>query len=106
MMLLTKENRRNLPPLYSQDGKGSDAIVYVKLFDPCGRLTLYVTEFDGEDTLYGYMVSPLGEDCNEFGYSSLSELASVRNWLGLGIERDQNFTPKPLNQLAAVKVGV
>ena len=34
MKLLTKELRRKLPPLYSQDGKGGKAIAYLKLFTP------------------------------------------------------------------------
>ena len=82
--------RKSIPELYAQDGKGMDAIVHLKLFGP-GRFTLYVTEFDGEDTLFGYVVSPLGADCDELGYSSLSELASV--WTGYpSIERDCYWT--------------
>ncbi len=27
---------RDTPPLYSQDGRGDEAIVYVKIFDPSG----------------------------------------------------------------------
>jgi len=34
MKLLTKANRKALPPLYSQDGKGGKAIVHVKYFTP------------------------------------------------------------------------
>ena len=30
MKLLTKELQKKLPPLYSQDGKGDDAIAYAK----------------------------------------------------------------------------
>ena len=32
MKLLTKELQKKLPPLYSQDGKGDDAIAYAKFF--------------------------------------------------------------------------
>lgn len=95
MMLLTKENRKQLPPLYSQDGKGFEATAFVKFFHPCSRYTLFVTEFDGEDTFFGYVVSPLGADCDELGYSSLTEITGVKV-MGLGIERDLHFTPKPL----------
>jgi hypothetical protein len=97
VMLLTQENRRALPALYSQDGKGMDAIAHVKIFDPCGRFTFYVTEFDGEDTLFGWTVSPLGADCDELGYASLSELEAVKGRLGIGLERDRYFTPGPLS---------
>lgn len=92
-MLLTKENRKALPALYSQDGLGLDSVAHVKIFDPCGRFTFFVTEFDGEDILFGYTVSPLGADCDEFGYGSLSELQAVKGRFGIGLERDRYFTP-------------
>lgn len=89
MKLMTKAIIERLPKLGATDGKPSSEVkVPLKLFDPCGRLTYFVTEWDGEDTLFGYMVSPLGADCDEFGYSSLTELTEVRNRFGLGIERD------------------
>ena len=33
---------RRTPPLYAQDGKGDNAIIYVKMFDPCGSATWYL----------------------------------------------------------------
>ena len=80
--------------------------ILVKYFDPCGRYTLYVTEAEkcGDDwRLYGYCVSPLGPDCDEYGYIMLSELQSVRNRFGLGIERDLHFSgtlPQVLKEVA------
>lgn len=42
----------------------------------------------GKDLLFfGFCVSPLGSDCDEWGYTSLTELLSVRV-RGLAIERD------------------
>jgi hypothetical protein len=94
MKLLTKEILRQLPKIGANENKtANETKVSLKLFDPCGRLTYYVTEFDGDDMLYGYMVSPLGSDCDEFGYASLLELSGVRNRLGLGIERDLHWNP-------------
>jgi hypothetical protein len=61
--LMSNEAAKSLPALGAQDGKGDEAIAYVKLFCPFGRLTLYVTEFDGNDTLFGYMVSAPVADC-------------------------------------------
>ena len=80
-------------PIGSQDGRGDDALVVVKYFFPAGRYTLYVTEaeFDDDDIrLFGYCISPLGEDCDEWGYASLAELRSIRV-RGLTIERDLHF---------------
>jgi len=80
-------------PIGSQETRGDDALVVVKYFFPAGRYTLYVTEaeFDGDDVrLFGYCLSPLGEDCDEWGYASLAELRSIRV-RGLTIERDLHF---------------
>ena len=94
MKLITKAIARRLPALYAQDGKGEEAIAYLKLFDPCGRYTLYVTEYDpAEGRLFGFCISALGPDCDEWGYSLLAELAAVKGRWGLGIERDMHFDP-------------
>jgi hypothetical protein len=97
MNLLTKE----IETKFSKSAAGADLIarrngeILVKYFDPCGRYTFYVLEAehgdDGDWMLYGYCVSPLGPDCDEYGYASLREIQGVRNRLGLGIERDRNF---------------
>lgn len=93
VMLLTQENRRALPALYSQDGKGEEAIAHVKLFHPLSRYTYYVTEFDPDnEIMFGWCVSPRGADCDEFGYAALSELTDTLP-RGLPFERDRSFTP-------------
>jgi hypothetical protein len=96
MMLLTQENKKQLPPLYAQDGKGMEAIVYVKFFDPTGSWTWYVTEFDGEDTFFGFVCGFF----NEFGYFSLNELKHCKDGQkglkALPIERDLHWKPTPL----------
>lgn len=77
-------------PIGSQSRRGMDAVVVVKFFFPAGRYTLFVTEaeFDDEDTLlYGYCISALGADCDEWGYASLNELQSLRV-RSLTMERD------------------
>jgi hypothetical protein len=96
MMLLTKELRRRLPPLYAQDGKGGQAVAYVKFFTPDSGWTWYVEEYDGEDTFFGLAC---GFE-KELGYFSLSELESVRGPMGLPIERDLYWEPKTLAEIA------
>ena len=92
MMLLTKEIRKKLPPLYSQEDKGENAIAQVKFFTPDNNWTWYATEFDGKDLFFGKVI---GFE-TELGYFSLSELQSTKGPLGLHIERDKFFDPKPL----------
>ena len=95
MKLITEEIRRNLPKLYEQDGKGLDAIAFVKFFTPDSNWTWYATEFDGTDLFFG-LVDGFEK---EFGYFSLSELQSVKGPLGLKIERDLYFKPTTLEEL-------
>ena len=98
--LMPVEVQKELPPIRSQDGKGMDAIVHLKLFCPYGRATYYITEgerlADGDWQLFGYCVSPLGEDCDELSYMSLMEMAETEISLGgvklPAIERDCYFS--------------
>lgn len=95
MELLPKELAGKIPNLYEQEYRGGEAIVYVKFFDPCSNWTWYITEFDGVDTFFGLVVGHF----TELGYFSLKELQGVRNYLGLGIERDLHFLPISLKEL-------
>ena len=94
-MLLTKEVLAKLPKLYTQEEKGLNAVAVVKFFTPDSNWTWYATEFDGEDLFFG-LVDGFEK---ELGYFRLSELQSVKGALGLPIERDMFFKPKPLNEL-------
>lgn len=95
MKLLTKAIEAKFRQPLAPGVPIQDRPVLVKYFDPCGRYTLYVVEANpaGDDwELFGYCVSPLGADCDEWGYAALSELQSVRGRFGLGIERDLHFS--------------
>lgn len=94
MMLMTKELEKTFEkyPIGSQDGKGMDAEVVVKFFNPCGVGTWLITEGEkqenGDWLFFGY--------CHlfewEWGYVTLSELESVRLPFGLSIERELYVT--------------
>ena len=94
MELLPEEIRQQLPPLYSQEHV-DDPVVLVKFFTPDSNWTWYAYEFDGEDLFFGLVY---GFE-TELGYFSLSELSEARGPLGLPIERDIHFTPKPLSEV-------
>jgi hypothetical protein len=93
MKLLTKANEKALPPLYSQDGKGEEAIAVVKFFTPWSNWTWFATEYDPEERLFFGLVVGLE---TELGYFSLDELQSVKGPAGLGIERDRYWNPRTL----------
>ncbi len=96
MKLLTKAIRKQLPALYSQDGKGGEAVAYVKYFTPSAQWTWYGCEYDGQDTFFGLVE---GHE-KELGYFILSELESVRGPMGLPVERDLHFKPTKLSEIA------
>ena len=93
-MLMTKELEKTLSmyPIGSQDGKGMEAKVIVKYFNPCGAGTLLITEGEkqenGDWLLFGYF--HIFEW--EWGYVMLSELENVKLPFGLSIERELYVT--------------
>ena len=93
MKLLTQEIRKKLPLIGSQD-TNPDPTAIVKFFCPWNHWSWFAYEFDQEDIFFGYVKG----DFDEYGTFSLSELESVRGPMGLGIERDLYFTPKPISQ--------
>ena len=97
MELLTKEIRARLPALWSQ-AEAADPIAHVKFFAPDGGFTWYATEGspEGDDFVFFGYVQGI-ED--EWGTFTLNELRSARGALGLPVERDLYFTPRPVSQV-------
>jgi hypothetical protein len=119
MELLTKELKRRVPPLYSEENV-DDPLVVAKFFTPDAQWTWYVieastrepegcgfgencdhrplTEYDPEhdDVLFFWYI--VGE-FPELGYFTLSELTKVRGALGLPVERDTGFQPCRLSEV-------
>ena len=93
MQLLTKEIRDRLPKLGDMANQ-QDPIVQVKFFTPWSHWTWLAYEFDGKDIFFGFVKG----DFDEYGTFSLSELESVKGPMGLKIERDIHFSPKPVSE--------
>jgi hypothetical protein len=95
MFPLTIERR--LPKRYAQEGV-EDPIVHEKLFTPDSSWTWLVLELDREEQMifcFAHNASdPWGA---ELGYTWLGELERIRGPLGLRIERDLHWTPRPLS---------
>lgn len=86
--MLTKAIERDFAKIGSQEGS-EDPIAVAKWFDACSRWTWYATEYDPETGIcFGYVISGLGSDCDEWGYFSVVEIGTIRNSMGLPIERD------------------
>lgn len=94
MKLMTKELEKKMPKVGSQEGV-KDPVVYVKFFHPFSSWYWFATEYDPEERLFFGLVC--GYE-NELGYFSLDELEEIE-LMGLGIERDLYFKPKPISQV-------
>lgn len=96
MKLLTKEIESKLPPLYAQDGKGDEAVVFVKFFTPDSNWTWWATEYSPERREFFGLVQGME---TELGYFSLDELEKVKGPMGLQIERDLHWGPKTIGEI-------
>ena len=97
--LMTAEIRAALPALYTQDGKGDEATAHVKFFSPYSGYTFYVTEFDGDDTLFGWGGFT---GTQEWGYASINELASTTVFGQVpAIERDCHWASRTIRECKA-----
>ncbi len=97
MKLITKEFEESFTEyqLYSQEHE-KDPLVIAKLFDPCGSATWYLTEYDPVQKIaFGYIT---GLQQDEWGYTSLTELESIKRPYGLTIEKDLYFQQKRLSE--------
>jgi exonuclease III len=105
MKLLTKEIRKKLPPLYSQENQGGKAVAYVKFFTPDSSWTWWATEGSpikdeqGREVDFHFFGLVNGH-CKELGYFSLAELEEARGPMGLPIERELYWQPKTLEEIA------
>ena len=89
MELLPDDLKIRLPPLLSQEA-ADEPIVYARYFLPGTRWSWFVLEGEPEEVDFLFFGFVVGLE-SEFGYFLLSELESVRNQLGLGVERDLTF---------------
>ena len=94
--LLPQTSLSDIPDLYETEGS-NDPICRIKLFTPDSYWTWYIIEISKADanTCYGYVE---GLD-SELGYFSLLELELLHGPLGLAIERDLSFTPRPFSEI-------
>lgn len=86
-----------VPKIYTQDGKGMNAVAYFHYF--YGGSDWYITEYD-KDTNEGYGYAILNGDTqmSEMGYIDLAGLTEKRSGFQQ-INIDQYFKPQTLNQV-------
>lgn len=80
----TKKQLEKLPKLYSQE-KVKDPLVRMKFF--LGPMTWYITEYDGKDLMFGWVINDSFPEGNELGYVSFKELLGLKV-RGMEVDRD------------------
>ena len=81
----------NLPDLYTfEEAEAKDTPIGIKLFTPYSNFTWFISEAREEDNdiiMFGYVKG----QANEWGYSSLKELAEIQTAIGPAVEVDLHF---------------
>jgi hypothetical protein len=96
-VLMNDEIRQSLPPLYSNEEKGLEAIAPVKYFHKLSGWRWYASEYDPEQGLFFGLVD--GYE-TELGYFSLDELEEIgKDKRTIPIERDLYYKPQTLQEL-------
>ena len=93
MKLMTKEIEEKAQAQYLFGNNMQQQMIVAKFFDPCGSWTWYVMNQDPDDPDYLWGIVDGFEV--EVGSFSLAELQTITGPLGLGIERDSHFRPRP-----------
>lgn len=75
--------------------KDAGPIALLKYSTPDSSWTCYVLELDPDENLCFGLV--IGHE-SELGYFFLTELETIRGPMGLPIERDLHFEPKPVSE--------
>jgi hypothetical protein len=101
MKLLTKTIKEKMVKNHNDQDGTKDFKAVLKLFDPTGASTWYLSELNPDDNI-AFGLCNLGVGCPELGYVSLDELSNLKVKMGLGIERDLYFTPKTFDELQKV----
>jgi len=106
MKLMNKTLEARFAKVGSQDGKGNEAIVIAKFFNPVGAATWWATEYDpATREFFGYVSlwGGVNDTDAEWGYFSLDELESLRLPLGMKIERDRYFGKRKVSEVPEIR---
>ncbi len=85
-MLFTEEQLKDIPSLYSQDGKGDEAIVYLRV-SLGNNFNWLIIEYDKKDLFFGFVCLNGDSENAELGYISKSELEELSKKYFLEIEK-------------------
>jgi hypothetical protein len=73
-LIRLEEQLKKCPKLRATDGMKEHPAVFPYF---CGATDMYICEYDGEDTLFGFTILNGDLFNSEWGYSSLSEITAI-----------------------------
>ena len=80
-------------PSIHEGGNDPDALARIKLFDPNGSWTWYLAGYEPDGRIAWGLVDGFDQ---EYGSIGMAKLVAVHGALGLPIERDLYWRPRPL----------
>lgn len=98
MKLLTETLKKQIPPLYSNEGVENPTII-AHFFNPMGIGDWYVLEGEEQEEGNWFFYGLVDLQMREYGYFSLKELENIKLPFGMTIERDVYWTPKGVNDV-------
>lgn len=98
------ERLAHIPRLYeTEDTPLKDKLIHVHLF--MAGSDWYISEYDGEDLFFGFVVLNADYANSEWGYISLSELQAINiDGIEIDCELEQFWQVRPAGQVPNIKV--
>jgi hypothetical protein len=107
MKLITKGLEKRFKQIGSQEHTPlKDQIIVAKFFNPTGRGTWFLTEYDPETKIAFGFVSIFGDWNDEWGSFAVWELEEYKGQFGLGIERDIHWTERKASEVDIINANL
>lgn len=101
----TKEDLSTIPKLYeTEEINTKDKIMHMHFF--LAGCDWYACEWDGEDRFFGYAILNNDFQMSEWGYFSLSELASVKVSGAFEVDRDLHWRVRKAKDVDKICKGM
>ncbi len=100
----TMQDLKRMPKLGETDGK-SNATTIVKGHFFIGSCDWYITEFDGEDTFFGFAILNGDYQMAEWGYISFNELKALRVGEVFEVDFDKHWKKVQVQDVEKIKLG-
>lgn len=99
----SKTRLSKIPKLYETDEIPLlEKTIHLHFF--LGSSDWYITEFDGDDTFFGYVILNGDTQCSEWGYISFQELKDVKpGFMEIDCELAKYWKPKMIKNIKHLK---